>query len=187
MLRPTNTEEFLEKLGVDVYPITLIKLLLIKKKLKELTEKVQSEEFEPNNKIDNSDCSHCEEKKKEGITACRQHTSINRVLDNSNTILYDSDSQFFLVKNEIFKFISNKLFIIYCPHTKLIPQYTDKEVRKFKPIVVGYEGNVPQYMTKSIDSSVLVNNNMKCWFNYDFHIITFPKDVQADFGLFCNR
>lgn len=186
MLRPTNAEEFLEKAEVDVYPITLIKLLLVKKKLNELVRKVETEKFLPNNKVDNSDCEHCEEKQKQGISACRQHTSIFRVLDNSNPILYDLDSDFYLVKNEIFKVVSNKLFIVYCPHTKLIPSYTDKEVRRIKPIVI-YHDQMPQYNIKTIDSKTLANTNMKCWFNEDFSIITFPRDAQADFGLFCNK
>lgn len=187
MLQSVNVEELLEKLQVDVFPVTLVKLLLMKKKLNELEDKVKMGNFESNSTLENDQCVTCKEKQKEGILKCRVHTSIERCLDNSNTILYDSDTKFYIVKNEIFKIIDNKLFIAYCPHTKLIPYYSDKNVRKIKPIVIDYNDPIPTYNTKIIQSSVLGNSNLKCWFNEDFSIVTLPGRNQINFCFVCNK
>lgn len=186
MLNPVNAEEIVEKLDLDLYPITIIKLLLNRNRLEVLFNKVESGEFPPNNKIDNSECSTCIYKNQQGIHACREHTSIFRIL-NSEKVLFDVDSGFYIVKNEIFKFCNNRMFIVYCPHTKLIPNYTDKEVRRIKPIVTELPESIPQYDLVKLDSSILLNSNLKCWFNHDFSIITIPNKPEPDFGLFCNK
>ena len=88
-MRRTSTERFLEKLGVEVYPITIIKFLLNRRRILNYFEIASQDDFkiQIKYKVDHSDCPICEQKKSEGIL-CRQHTSIDRVL-NANTVMFD--------------------------------------------------------------------------------------------------
>ena len=76
--------------------------------------------------------------------------------------------------------IGNQLVIIYCPHPKLITgEITDSRVRKITPITVEDENlkGLPLYKNiKEFISSSLLDQYMKCWFNYEFSIVTIPED-----------
>lgn len=175
-----STEKFIEKLGVEIYPITIVKFLLNKKRILSFFKKATDENFTIRVKytVDHSNCEACKEKAPEGIL-CRQHTSIERVL-TADTVAFDLDTQTYFVKNEIFRMVGNKLVIIYCPHPKLITgDITDSKVRKINPITIEdpeLEG-LPQYSkVKEFISSDLLDKNLRCWFNNEFSMITIPND-----------
>ena len=132
----------------------------------------------------------CKEKKSEGML-CRQHTSIERVL-KGNRVLYDLDTNVYFYKNEIFRMVGNKLVIVYCPHPKLISgEITDSKVRKINPITVEDENLtcLPAYdKVSEFISSSLMEQNLKCWFNYEFSLVTLPNDRnKADWCLVPNK
>ena len=176
MLNPAKLEDVVQKSEMDVYPVTLVKLLLNRPKLLELFEKTKKGHITPNTIYNSEECEECNRRKSENyeIQTCRYHTSINRVI-NANKVVYDVDSGFMMVHNEIFKFTNNKLFIAYCPHTKLVPCYTDREIRHLKVIISNYTLEPPSCDYDTIDSSILLNSNLQCWFNKDFDIITIPS------------
>lgn len=180
-MKTISTEKFIESIGADVYPITIIKFLLNKRRIQSYFSKASEKTFEIRGikyKIDNSDCELCLQKKDEGIL-CRQHTSINRVL-NAQAVLYDLDTNTYFYKNEIFRMIGEKLVIIYCPHPKLIvDDITDSKVRKMNPITIEDSNlkELPKYSNVSeFISSKLLDQHMKCWFNNQFSIVTIPED-----------
>jgi hypothetical protein len=179
-MRKTSTERFLEKMDVEVYPITIIKFLLNKRRILSYFERAADEDFELRikYKVDHSDCEACKDKESEGIL-CRQHTSIDRVL-NTKSVLFDMDTNTYFYKNEIFRMVGNRLVIIYCPHPKLITgEITDKKVRKVNPITIEDPNltDLPQYdYIKEFMSVSLMDQNMACWFNYEFTIVTIPED-----------
>jgi hypothetical protein len=182
-MKQISTEKFVEKIGADVYPITIIKFLLNKKRILSYFTRAASKGFElRGNKylVDNDGCEFCKMKEKDGIY-CRQHTSIYRVL-NGNNVAFDEDTETFFVHNEIFKKVENKLVIIYCPHPKLIKvigeEITDANVRKVSPITIDDPKLVfPEFKNVAkFNSNYLLNQNMKCWFNDDFSIVTIPEN-----------
>ena len=177
------TEKFIEKIEADVYPITIIKFLLNKRRILSYFNKSANKNFELRGtkySLDNSDCEMCKQKESNTLF-CRQHTSIFRVLNGEN-VAYDSDTGSYFLKNEIFKQIEDKLVIIYCPHPKLIKiigeEITDANVRKINPITIEDPKLVfPNYKKiVSFSSNELLEQHMKCWFNDTFSIVTIPED-----------
>ena len=136
-MRINSMEKFIEKLNCDVYPITIAKFLLNKRKILSYFSKAADKDFEIRGvkySIDPSTCEVCKQKEPEGIL-CRQHTSINRVL-TADVIAFDLDTNTCFYKNEIFRFIGNRLVIVYCPHPKLIvDEITDSKVRKIRELL----------------------------------------------------
>lgn len=178
-MRLIKTEKFVEKLECDIYPITIIKFLLNKRKILSYFSKAARDDFKINGlkyKVDYSDCPACHGKV--GML-CRQHTSIHRVL-NTDTVAFDLDTNIFFYKNEIFRMVGNKLVIVYCPHPKLIQgPITDEKVRKVIPITIEDPKLVklPNFENiKRFLSSELLDQNMKCWFNSEFNLVTLPED-----------
>jgi hypothetical protein len=179
-MKQVSVEKFIEKLGADIYPITIVKFLLNKRRILSYFSKAADENFEirVKYKVDHSDCEICEEKKSDGVL-CRQHTSIQRVLTAKN-VAFDLDTNVFLYKNEIFRMVGNKLVIVYCPHPKLITgEITDSKVRKINPITIEDPELVelPHY-NKLCDfiSSDLLDQYIRCWFNNEFFLVTIPED-----------
>lgn len=185
-MKQISTEKFVEKLGVEVYPITFIKFLLNKRKILSYFNYATNSDFELRGYkflVDNTDCELCKRKKNKHDT-CRQHTSINRVLNGEN-VAYDLDTKTFFYKNEIFRKVDdNRLVIVYCPHPKLIKilgeEYTDSNVRKVSPITID-DPNLSATMKEykniiSFSSNDLLDSYMKCWFDDNFSIITVPED-----------
>lgn len=179
-MRTYSAEKYIEKLDCEVYPITLVKFLLNKKKILSFFSRAAEEDFNIRMKfkVDTADCDVCKQKEKDGIL-CRQHTSIHRVL-NTDSVLCDMDTSTYFFKNEIFRMVGNRLVIVYCPHPKLITgELTDEKVRKVNPITVEDKNlkGLPQYrQIKQFLSGDLMTKNMKCWFNNEFSIITIPED-----------
>jgi hypothetical protein len=174
-----KTEKFIEKLDCKIYPITFIKFLLNKSKILSYFSKAASEDFHIRGlkyEIDHRNCPVCAEKKD---MLCRQHTSIQRVL-NTDKVAFDLDTNAFFYKNEIFRMVGNKLVIIYCPHPKLIVgKITDEKVRKIIPITIEDSNleSLPKYKDiRRFLSTELLDQNMKCWFNSEFDLVTLPKD-----------
>jgi len=182
-MEQVSTEKFIEKLGINVYPITIVKFLLNKRRILSYFKKATDENFEirMKYKIDHSDCEICKEKAPEGIL-CRQHTSIQRVLDGKN-VGYDLDTNTYFYQNEIYRMVGSKLVIVYCPHPKLITgEITDSKVRKINPITIEDPAltELPPYENiKEFISSDLLDQYLRCWFNNEFSIVTIPKDRNA--------
>lgn len=188
-MKPISVEKIIESFECDVYPITFVKYFLNKRKILTFFEKGLDKTFEPKTKytIDDKNCEACKQKEAEGML-CRQHTSITRVL-KANKVLHDLDTNTFLYKNEIFRMVGTRLVIVYCPHPKLLtPPITDSKVRKINPITVEQpELTLPQYQLVPFLSSTFLEENLKCWFNAEFSIITIPKDRNhSDFCLIPN-
>lgn len=179
-MKQVSMEKFIEQLGAEVYPITIIKFLLNRRRILSYFERAADPDFKirVTYTTDHNNCEVCKEKLSEGIL-CRQHTSIDRVL-KTNGVLFDLDTNVYFFKNEIFRMVGDKMVIVYCPHPKLISgEITDSKVRKVNPITVIDENltGVPAYekVTEFI-SSGLMEQYMKCWFNYEFSLVTLPDD-----------
>jgi hypothetical protein len=179
-MKQLSMEKFLEKIGCEVYPITIIKFLLNRRRILSYFERAADPDFDirVTYTTDYENCEVCKEKKSDGIL-CRQHTSIERVL-KTNGVLFDLDTNVYFFKNEIFRMVGNKLVIVYCPHPKLISgEITDSKVRKVNPITVEDANlvDLPAYdKISEFISSGLMEQNMKCWFNYEFSLVTLPED-----------
>lgn len=179
-MEQVSSEKFIEKLSVDIYPITIVKFLLNKRRILSYFKKATEENFEirVKFKVDHSDCEVCKEKAPDGVL-CRQHTSIDRVL-KANSVALDLDTNTYFYKNEIFRMVGKRLVIVYCPHPKLITgEITDSKVRKINPITIEDPEllELPPYeKIKEFISSDLLDQNMRCWFNNEFSIVTLPAD-----------
>ena len=179
-MKQVSAEKFIEKLGADIYPITIVKFLLNKRRILSYFSKAADDNFEIRVKytVDHTDCVICEEKKPEGIL-CRQHTSLNRVL-TGRRVAYDLDTNIYLYKNEIFRMVGKRLVIVYCPHPKLITgEINDSKVRKINPITIEDPELVelPEYERLcDFISSDLLDQYMRCWFNNEFSLVTIPDD-----------
>jgi len=191
-MKQVSTEKFLERLEVEVYPITIVKFLLNKRRILSYFAKAADSSFELRGtryEVDPSNCDMCISKKSEGIL-CRQHTSIHRVLE-ANNVAFDLDTQTYLYKNEIFRMVGKRLVIVYCPHPKLITgEITDSKVRKINTITIEDDTlKFPTYQKKKeFISSDLLDQNMKCWFNPDFSLVTIPEDRNfSNWCLIANR
>jgi len=191
-MRRVSAERYIEQLGANIYPITLVKFLLNKRRIMSYFSKAADKEFNPKFTfgLDYKNCEVCQEKKDEGIL-CRQHTSIERVL-NADLVAFDLDTNTYLYQNEIYRMVGNRLVIVYCPHPKLISgEITDSKVRKVNPITVQdpkLEG-LPQYnKVCEFLSSTLMDQFLSCWFNNEFSIVTIPSDLNGqNWCLFPNR
>ena len=111
-MEQVSTEKFIEKLGIDVYPITIVKFLLNKKRILSYFRKATEKDFEIRVKYttDHSDCKVCKEKESEGVL-CRQHTSIQRVVTADN-VGFDLDTNTYFYKNEIYRMVGGRLVAI---------------------------------------------------------------------------
>jgi len=191
-MKQLSTEKFIEKMGCEVYPITIVKFLLNRRRILSYFERAADPNLEIRIKylISHESCSICKEKESEGML-CRQHTSIDRVL-KGDSVLFDLDTNVFFYKNEIFRMVGDKLVIVYCPHPKLISgDITDSRVRKINPITVedaNLYGLPPYEKVCEFISSNLMEQNMKCWFNHNFSIVTLPDDRnKANWCLVSNK
>jgi len=190
-MRFVSAEQFIEKLGCRVYPITLIKFMLNKRRILRYISAAAGDDFKAASyQVGPEGCEVCESKKEQNIL-CRQHTSIHRVL-NTDTVAFDLDTNLYFYKNEIFRMVGNRLVIVYCPHTKLIMgELTDDKVRKVIPITVEDPKltSLPQYANvKKFISTELMYNHMKCWFDREFSIVTLPDNGgSSNWCLITNR
>jgi len=192
MRKQISTEKLIEKLGCKVYPITIIKFLLNKRKILSYFDKAASPNFQIRSKykVDHTDCKMCKEKELDGFL-CRQHTSIDRVL-NADYVAFDLDTNTYFFKNEVFRMIGKRLVIVYCPHPKLISgEISDAKVRKINPITIEDPAlsELPYYRhTSEFLSTHLMEQHMKCWFNNEFSIVTVPNDRNsANWCLIANK
>lgn len=190
-----SIEKFIESLGCEVYPVTILKFLLNKRKIMSYFMNAIKPDFEIRGteyKIDNSDCQNCKDKKELGLDIlCRQHTSIQRVLNGDN-VAFDIDTQTYFHKNEIFKKAGSRIVIIYCPHTKLISgDLTKAKVRKINAVTIEDKNfqELPEFKNvREFFSSFLLGQKVECWFDDQFTIVTDPKDGNfSDFSLTLNH
>lgn len=191
-IKRLSAERYIEQLGATIYPITLVKFLLNKRRIMSYFSKAADKDFSPKLtfNLDYENCEVCQEKKVEEIL-CRQHTSIERVL-TADFVAFDLDTNTYLYQNEIYRMVGNRLVIVYCPHPKLISgEITDSKVRKVNPITVEDPklDGLPQY-NKICEflSSTLMDQFLSCWFNNEFSIVTIPADLNGqNWCLFPNR
>lgn len=191
-MRQSSMEKFVEGLKCEVYPITLIKFLLNKRRILSYFSKAADKDFEirgPKFKADHTDCELCKTKIDQGIL-CRQHTSIQRILTADN-VAYDHDTLTYFYKNEIYRKVGDRLVVMYCPHPKLITgPITDSKVRKINTMTVEDTNLlIPRYnQLRGFTSTALMDQNMRCWFNDEFSIVTIPQDRNfSDFCLIPNK
>ena len=187
-----SADKLIKKLDVNVYPITLIKFLLNRGKILSYFSMASRLDFEFKGKkylTSIEDCEECAKRKSIGL-ACRQHTSLFRVLE-AKKVLYDLDTMTFFFKNEIFKMVNNRLVIVYCPHTKLIVgKISDEKVRKIRPMTIEDPKLtiLPDYERVEIVMSELMDQYTECWFNDEFSIRTIPNDRRtSDWCLVANN
>jgi len=179
-MKQVSVEKFIEKLGAEIYPITIVKFLLNKRRILSYFSKAADDNFElrVKYKVNHDDCEICKQKKSDGVL-CRQHTSIHRVL-NAKKVAYDLDTNTYIYKNEIFRMVGTRLVIIYCPHPKLITgEINDSKVRKINPITIQDPELVelPEYERLcDFISSDLLDQYIRCWFNNEFSLVTIPED-----------
>ena len=180
-MKLVSADKLVEKLGVDVYPITIVKFLLNKRRILSYFKKALEDDprIKTKYKTNNEDCELCKRKMEDNNMLCRQHTSIYRVM-NANAVAYDIDTNCYSYKNEIYRMVNdNRMVIVYCPHPKLITgDITDSKVRRINPITVEdiVKGDVKSRETKEFLSSELMDQNLKCWFNKEFSLVTIPND-----------
>ncbi len=187
-----SAEKLIERLDCDIYPVTMIKFILNKRKILHCFSRAAEPDFQIRGNVytaNNSKCDSCIEKEKLEML-CRQHTSLDRIL-KTNKVAFDMDTNCYFYKNEIFKMIGDKLVIIYCPHTKLIVgDITDIKVRKVIPTTF-YDKNIklPNFgIERRFVSSELMHKHLKAWFNHEFSIVTIPKDMnESNFCLILNK
>jgi len=191
-MKIVSAEKLIEKLDCDIYPVTLIKFILNKRKILYCFSRAAEQDFKIRGNVyttDTSKCDICNEKKEMGIL-CRQHTSLERIL-KAERVAFDIDTNCYFYKNEIFRMIGDKLVIIYCPHTKLIVgDITDSKVRKVTPTTFFDKSiKLPVFKTeRRFISSELMTKNLRAWFNDEFSIVTIPKDMdESNFCLIPNK
>jgi len=171
-----SSEKYIEKnlAGCQLYPITLIKLLLNKRRILNYVNMAANPDFEIRGKklkLDNSDCQSCIDRE----DMCRQHISLNRIM-TAETVAFDLDTQLYLCENEIFRLVGNKLVVAYCPHTKLIKDsITDEKVRKINVMTVEDDIELPSYKVVNFTSSSLMDQHISCWFDKQFRLVTIPN------------
>lgn len=174
-----STETFVEKLDCDVYPITFIKFILNKRKILNYFSFAARDDFKTKGVkylVDSKNCKSCDQ---DGKMLCRQHTSIKRVV-TAERVAFDLDTNTFFYKNEIFRMVGKRLVIVYCPHPKLIMgRLTDEKIRKIVPVTIEDPNltDLPNYkIVRKFLSVDLMDQNLKCWFNEVFSIVTIPED-----------
>jgi len=178
-MKTVSTEKLIERMKVDLYPITLVKFMLNRRRILSYFAKAAEKDFEIRGiryKVDPTDCEICNTK--EGNMLCRQHTSIQRVLKAKN-VAFDMDTNTYLCENEIFRMVGDRLVIVYCPHPKLISgEITDTKVRKINTITIEDSSlELPDYeYISEFLSTELIEQNLKCWFNDEFSIVITPND-----------
>ena len=77
-MKYVSAERFIEKLDCDVYPITIVKFLLNRRRILTYFSKIAKGNYKINGTryyMDHENCSLCTSKKEKGVL-CRQHTSI---------------------------------------------------------------------------------------------------------------
>lgn len=181
-MKIVSIEKFIEQVNCDVYPVTIMKFLLNRRRILSYLTKVANKNPKVEDqilKVDSENCEKCKAKKDLGIL-CRQHTSVQRVLEADN-VAFDYDTSIYFYKNEIFKEVDDNLVIFYCPHTKLIRgKINDLKVRKIDALIVpkSIYTEFPNFKSEyKFVTSGFMESNMMSWFNDEFSIVTLPGDI----------
>lgn len=179
-------ESFVESHNLDVYPITIAKYLINKKRFLDFFNRIfNREKLEYSFNSDYTMCEFCKQSQKEGKGKyCQKHNSSNRILidlfEQDNLILHDIDNNIYFYKNEIFKYINGRLIIIYCPHSKLISgEITWDKIKKTISFCIETNNFDEQTLKdKSIDFSLneLFKYSWTCWFNNIFSYKLIPHE-----------
>ena len=178
-------EKELESVFGIIFPVTLVKYILNKKKILTIFSKIENETFKSSYlpfTLDNSCCDHCKEKSEVNVK-CRMHTSIDRIFSTLQ-VVRDPETNIFLYKNEIFKQVNEDTAgIIYCPHTKLVPQTGEintSRVKKITPFSFKItEKKIPNYSCIDLDIKEIENKRLKYWFSPEYYLIL---DIKTDPG-----
>ena len=175
-MKTTKLEGIIEGLKVDVYPITIAKFLLNKKRIKNFFSVASRDGFDKIIDINVGDKDTCRDCIEAPHGTCNFHQTLERI-KNATTVLYDEDYDLYMYKNEIIKIINeNTIVVIYCPHPSYIKtRLSDPKVRLVIPHTVKnlnfkFQNLVP-FKIKSIE-----NLDLKVWFNHTFSMIVTPHD-----------
>lgn len=175
-MKTTKMEHLLDDTQSEVYPITVAKFLLNKKRIKSFFATASKEGFDKiiDAEIENSEvCKDCIESKHD---MCNFHQTVERI-KNATTVLYDSEYDIYLYKNEIIKIINPELLVvIYCPHPSYIKsKLSDSKVRLVIPYTIK---NVKFNFEKAVPFSIraIEDLDLKVWFNHTFSMIVSKHD-----------
>ncbi len=166
----------------DVFPITLSKFLLDRENIINFFSYMLKTNIINKNELilNKEDCEYC---KKSDIGICKNHMSLKKVL-NCENVLYDTSSQLYFYRNEIFKYdkLNNKLIIVYCPNPETINGKMNKYkvlrnrkiIIKNKDLIFNYPKHIYEFSSIEFMTQVL-----KCYFNFDLSLILFPKGIES--------
>lgn len=176
-----EVEKVLESVFGIIYPVTLVKFILNEKKILTILKKIKQDIFKssyPPFSLDNSECDFCKAKKHMDVK-CRMHTSIDRIL-STRQVIKDPDTGILMYRNEIFKEVApNRVGIIYCPHTKMVPSTgptSSSRVKKITPFVYQEEKlELPEYSFIEFDFKPIKSMKLKYWFSPEYYLITDPE------------
>jgi len=173
-----KAESLLSRWDVDVFPITLVKYLLNKRKILTYFRMASNPKNMSHISImstNNDDCKVCKSRQEKGMTKCRNHTAIERVFDASK-VIYDLDTEAYIIKNEIFKQVGDYLVIVHCPYP-LNVDLTDDTLRQVYPMTLDIsDTKLPNFEKIQILSTDLMDMNISCGINRHLDIITIPRD-----------
>ena len=163
----------------DIFPITLIKFLLNRKKLMNFFERTdQYEILDLQSYIDfnYATCDACINNERGML--CRKHTSIERIIETDHAC-FDVDTGIYIYMNEIFKFSEDgkKLAVVYAPHTKLIQgQLTEHKVKKISMFNTYIPSNQHFNIIRqtNFSSNELMDMYIKVWFNDELSLVSIP-------------
>jgi len=179
-VKQKKIEMYLKDMGVDVFPITLMKLLINRKKIvnwiRDFGENIKNGKIKITDE-DYEKCEFCKASSQRDRKKCRAHISLDRIKEDGKSIIYDEATSLFIYKNEMYKFIDGHLLIIYTPHTKTLKTLESQQVRKIDPY--SFSKNIKVSEPKrivEIDSNIMMEEMWKCWFNQQFSIITLPEE-----------
>lgn len=190
MSEVVEVEKVLEGTFDCVFPVTIIKYILNQRKILTIFRKIQQDTFKSSYTpftLDNSKCKFCEDKKEMKVK-CRMHTSIDRVLSTMQVII-DPETGIMMYKNEIFQLMDppDKVGIIYCPHTKMVPEtgpLNSSRVKKVTPFVFQLDGSkLPEFSTINFNVNEIKKMKLKYWFSPEYYLITEPSDTEVGFTL----
>jgi hypothetical protein len=176
-----EVEKVLESTFGIIYPVTLVKFILNKKKILTILRKITQGNFKssyPPFSLDNSQCTYCKQKVEMGVK-CRMHTSIDRIFSTMQ-VVKDPETEIYMYKNEIFKEVApDTIGLIYCPHTKMVPEtgpLNSSRVKKITPFVFQQkELKLPDYSVIELNVKELESMKLKYWFSPEYYLITDPE------------
>jgi hypothetical protein len=167
-------EKLVEELQVEVFPVTIGKFLLNRRKI---SRALQDPRYIIN--IDPKECSDCTPERE-----CRKHNCIRRITKEVKKCLVFTEPNLFpkkiyFFKNEIYLYEDGLWRVVYCPHTKLIQgKLTDSKIRKITTF--GFRGDPPAEPVEEVQFNFLhlLTQKISFWFNNQFTLVLVPNNME---------